>query len=132
MGSGEEDMLVSFPTPHSLFPTPVLLSSSRIAARDRGQDRFQNRLLVRGLAGLGLGSRRRAVIVKRQAGDDAANLNRIKRFAGEQFLGQAVQGVAVLDDDLARAFVLLHHDAFDFLIDLDRGVFTVILVLSYL
>src|SRR5262249_14534288 len=108
----------------------LALSGGGIAARDRGQDRFQNRFLVRGLADLGFGSRRRAVLVQRQAGDDAANLNRIERFASEKFLGQTVEGVAVLDDNLARALVLLHHDAFDFLIDLDRGVFAVILVLS--
>src|SRR5262245_22082200 len=114
----------------SLQSLRLALSGGGIAARDRRQNRFQNRFFVRGLAGLGFGSRRRAVIVKRQAGDDAANLNRIERFAREQFLGQTVQGVAVLDDDLASAFVLLHHDAFDFLIDLDRGVFAVILMLS--
>src|SRR5262245_42784917 len=98
MGSGEGNLQVSFPTPHSLFPTPRL-SGSGIAARDRRQDRFQNRFLVRGLAGLGFGPRRRAVVVNRQSGDDAANLNRVERFAREQLLSQTVQGVAVLDDE---------------------------------
>src|SRR5262249_14050062 len=116
--------------PHSPFPTPRLLSRGGIAARDWRQNRFQNRFFVRGLTGVGFGSRRRALIVNRQTGDDAANLHRIERFTREQFLSQTVKRVAVLQDDLARAFVLLHYDAFNFLINLDRGVFAVILVLS--
>src|SRR5262245_66448157 len=78
----------NFPLSTFDFPLPVFLSGGGIAARDRGQDRFQNRFLVRGLADLRFGSRRRAVLVRRQAGDDAANLNRIERFASEKFLGQ--------------------------------------------
>src|SRR5215475_9092728 len=79
-----------------------LLGGGGIAARNRRQDWFQDRFLVRGLAGLGFGSRGRAIIVKRQSGDDAANLNRIEGFAPEQFMGQAIQSVAVLNDDLPR------------------------------
>src|SRR5262245_32937084 len=102
MGSGKR--LVST-IPHSPFPIPALLSSSRIAARDRRQDRFENRFLIRGL-GFRFGSRRRSVIVERQSSDDASNLNRIERFASEQFVSQTIESVTVLNDDLTRALVL--------------------------
>src|SRR6185503_11187534 len=72
---------------------------------------------------------RRLVVVERQSGDQSSNLNRVQRLALQQSFGQSHQRVLVLNDDLTRAVVLLCYQAIHLLINLDRGVFTVVLML---
>ena len=61
--------------------------------------------------------------------EKVANLIGVERFSGEQPIGEIHQLLLVLEQDVLRARVVIGHEALDFLIDPERRVFAVVLVL---
>src|SRR3954468_6428349 len=58
-----------------------------------------------------------------------ADLVGVEHFAREQLLGDLVEGGAVLLDERLGALVVRGHEALDLVIDADRGVLAVVLML---
>ncbi len=77
--------------------------------------------------GGGPAARRR--VVERQAGADAPHLLGVERFARQQRVGHVEQLLLVLAEDRLRARVVVGHEALHFLIDAERRVLAVVLVL---
>src|SRR5438270_2840494 len=73
--------------------------------------------------------RRGRWLVQRLAGHDAAHLFGVERFVREQRVGHLHQPRLVLHEDLVRAVVRLGDEALHLVVDLQRGVLAVILVL---
>src|SRR6187399_1972273 len=81
-------------------------------------------------------SRRRALranrLVERQSGNDPLDLLGVERFARQQRVGHVEDCLPVLGKDRLGARVVVGHEALHFLVDLERRVLAVVLVLGNL
>src|SRR4051812_5869999 len=115
------------PYPITRFPIPRLFLGERLVER-----RNLQRTLLRGLPrGVGDRGRRRLRLVRleRFATHDASDLVGVEHFTHEELLGDAIERNAVFFERRLGALVVRRHEALDLVIDPDRGVFAVVLVL---
>src|SRR5262245_42976324 len=98
---------------------------------ERGNDRralFLARLRLVFLDGGARGDQLR--LVERQAGGDPLHLLGVEHLTLQERLGHLHENRLVLGEELVRALIRVGDEALHFLIDLERGVFAVILVLG--
>ena len=92
--------------------------------RGRASSSSTGEAAARGAAGL--------QIFKRQSGNDAPDLIAVEHFARQQLVGHLHQRVFVLAEELVRPVVVRRDKPLDLVIDLQRGVFAVVLMLREL
>src|SRR5262245_1651794 len=106
---------------------PLLLWQWLVERRNDRRALFLARPRLVFLDGGARGDRLR--LVERQAGGDALHLLGVEHLALEQRLGHLDEDRLVLGEELVRAVIRVGHEALHFLIDLERGVLAVVLVL---
>src|SRR5581483_10722681 len=74
--------------------------------------------------------RRRLRILEGEAGGETPDLVRVEHFAREQLVGDLHEGRLLAGEQLRGALILIGDELLHFLVDLDRGVFAVVLVLG--